>query len=131
VKYLLDTHIFLWGVASPAKLNRQAVNALSSRASELYLSPATSWEIAIKFALGSLPLLKAPSEFVPSGIQALILRSLEITHVHSLEAGALPRHHSDPFDRMLIAQARAEDMIVLTADPVFRKYDVEVLFCGK
>jgi PIN domain nuclease of toxin-antitoxin system len=129
VKYLLDTHIFLWGVAAPAKLDKQVAGLLSSQSSELYLSSATSWEIAIKFALGSLRLLKTPSEFVPAGIQALALRPLEITHIHSLEAGALPRHHSDPFDRMLVAQARSEEMVLLTADAAFKKYDVEILFC--
>jgi len=64
-------------------------------------------------------------------MQALALRSLEITHVHALHAGELPRHHSDPFDRMLIAQARSETMVLLTADTAFRKYDVETVFCGK
>jgi PIN domain nuclease of toxin-antitoxin system len=131
VKYLLDTHVFLWGVAAPAKLNKQAVSLLSSKGIELYLSPATSWEIAIKFALGALALSKSPSQFVPAGMQALALRSLEITHVHALHAGELPRHHSDPFDRMLIAQARSETMVLLTADSAFRKYDVETVFCGK
>jgi len=131
VKYLLDTHVFLWGVAAPAKLNKKAARILSSTLAELYLSPATSWEIAIKFSLGSLPLLKPPSQFVLEGMQALALRTLEITHVHALEAGDLPKHHSDPFDRMLIAQARSEAMVLLTADTTFKRYDVEVVFCGK
>jgi len=131
VKYLLDSHVFLWGVAAPAKLNKQALTLLSSKGTELYLSPATSWEIAIKFALGALALSKPPSQFVPAGMQALALRSLEITHVHALYAGELPRHHNDPFDRMLIAQARSETMVLLTADTAFRKYDVETMFCGK
>lgn len=131
MKYLLDTHVFLWGVAAPAKLNKQALTLLSSKGTELYLSPATSWEIAIKFALGALALSKPPSQFVPAGMQALALRSLEITHVHALHAGELPRHHNDAFDRILIAQARSETMVLLTADTAFRKYDVETVFCGK
>lgn len=131
MKYLLDTHVFLWGVAAPAKVNKQAVRLLSSKGTELYLSPATSWEIAIKFALGTLALSKPPSQFVPAGMQALALRSLEITHVHALHAGELPWHHGDPFERMLIAQARSETMVLLTADSAIRKYDVETMFCGK
>jgi len=64
-------------------------------------------------------------------MRVMALRSLDITHFHSVVAGDLPRHHRDPFDRMLIAQARSETMVLLTADTAFRKYDVETVFCGK
>jgi PIN domain nuclease of toxin-antitoxin system len=131
VKYLLDTSVLIWGVAAPDKLNKQATGILSSTASELYLSAATTWEIAIKFALGSLTLLRPPSEFIPQAIHDLALRALDITHFHALAAGELPRHHGDPFDRMLIAQAQFETMVLLTADTAFRRYDVETVFCGK
>jgi PIN domain nuclease of toxin-antitoxin system len=131
VKYLLDTNVFLWGAGTPDKLNRQAARLLSSVSSEVYLSAASSWEIAIKFALRSLPLPKPPSQFIPESMRALALRALDITHVHSMAAGELPLHHRDPFDRMLIAQARSETMVLLTADGAFRKYDVETVFCGK
>jgi PIN domain nuclease of toxin-antitoxin system len=131
VKYLLDTNVFLWGAGTPDKLNQQATGLLSSVSSELYLSAASSWEIAIKFALGSLALPKPPLQFIPQAMRALTLRSLDITHLHSVAAGELPRHHRDPFDRMLIAQARVETMVLLTADTAFRKYDVETVFCGK
>jgi len=131
VKYLLDTSVLIWGVAEPAKLNNRAVDVLASKTSELYLSAATSWEIAIKFALGSLTLLRPPSEFVTNAIRELALRSLDITHFHAIAAGGLPGHHRDPFDRMLIAQARSEMMVLMTADTTFRRYDVEVLLCGK
>jgi PIN domain nuclease of toxin-antitoxin system len=131
VKYLLDTSVFLWSAGAPEKLNKQATSLLSSKASELYLSAASSWEIAIKFALGSLTLLTPPSELIPHAMRALTLRSLDITHFHALAAGELPRHHRDPFDRMLIAQARSETMVLLTADSTFTRYDVETIFCGK
>ena len=131
MKYLLDTSVLIWGVAEPAKLNNRAVDVLASKTSELYLSAATSWEIAIKFALGSLTLLRPPSEFVTNAIRELALRSLDITHFHAIAAGGLPGHHRDPFDRMLIAQARSEMMVLMTADTTFRRYDVEVLLCGK
>lgn len=131
MKYLLDTSVFLWSAGAPEKLNKQATSLLSSNASELYLSAASSWEIAIKLALGSLTLLKPPSEFIPHAMRTLALRSLDITHFHSLAAGELPRHHRDPFDRMLIAQARSETMILLTADSTFTRYDVETVLCGK
>jgi PIN domain nuclease of toxin-antitoxin system len=131
VKYLLDTSVFLWSTGSPDKLNRQATKILSASASELYLSPASSWEIAIKFALGSLALSKPPSQFIPRAMRTLELRPLDITHSHSLAAGELPLHHKDPFDRMLIAQARAEALVLLTADAVFKAYDVDTVFCRK
>ena len=131
MRYLLDTNVLIWGVGAPNKLNKRAVGILCSKASELYLSAVTSWEITIKFALGSLTLLTSPSEFIARAIGDLALRSLNITHLHSLTAGELPRHHGDPFDRMLIAQARAENMVLLTADVAFSKYDVEMVLCGK
>jgi PIN domain nuclease of toxin-antitoxin system len=131
VKYLLDTNVFLWSNGAPEKLNRQAITALSAGSAEVYLSAASSWEIAIKFALRSLRLPSPPSQFIPHAMRVMALRSLDITHFHSVAAGELPRHHRDPFDRMLIAQARSETMVLLTADTAFKKYEVETVFCGK
>jgi PIN domain nuclease of toxin-antitoxin system len=131
VKYLLDTNVFLWSNGAPEKLNRRATTVLSSRSSEVYLSAASSWEIAIKFALRALRLPSPPSQFIPDALRVLSIRSLEISHFHSIAAGALPPHHRDPFDRMLIAQACSEEMVLLTADEVFAKYKVEAIFCAK
>jgi PIN domain nuclease of toxin-antitoxin system len=131
VKYLLDTSVFLWSNGALERLNRQATAVLSSKSSEVYLSAASSWEIAIKFALGALRLPSPPLQFIPDALRILSIRSLEISHLHSLAAGALPPLHRDPFDRMLIAQANSEEMVLLTADRVFEKYDVETMFCGK
>jgi PIN domain nuclease of toxin-antitoxin system len=131
MKYLLDTSIFLWSLGAEHKLNPKARNLLSSSAAELYLSAASSWEIAIKYAFGTLALPKPPSQFVPHAIGLLALRSLDITHFHSLAAGELPQYHRDPIDRMLIAQARMENMSLLTADRTFLKYEVKIMLCGK
>lgn len=131
MKYLLDTSILLWALGAEHKLNQKARDLLSSSTSELYLSAASSWEIAIKFALGTLPLPKPPSQFVPTAMGSLAMLPLDITHFHSLMAGELPPHHRDPFDRMLIAQARLENMVLLTADRSFLKYEVNIMFCGK
>jgi PIN domain nuclease of toxin-antitoxin system len=131
VKYLLDTNVFLWSNGAPEKLNRRATAVLSSGSSEVYLSAASSWEIAIKFALRALRLPSPPSQFIPDALRMLSIRSLEISHFHSIAAGALPPHHPDPFDRMLVAQACSEEMVLLTADKVFAKYEVETMFCGK
>ena len=130
MKYLLDTSVFLWSNGAPEKLNRQATTVLSSVSSEVYLSAASSWEIAIKCALRTLTLPSPPSQFIPDALRILSIRSLEISHFHAIAAGALPRHHRDPFDRMLIAQASSEEMVILTADKVLAKYDVRTLFCG-
>ncbi len=84
-----------------------------------------------KFALDALALPSPPAQFVPNAIALLTIRTLDITPFHSLMAGELPPHHRDPFDRMLIAQARLEDMVLLTADRAMLKYDVKSFFCGK
>ena len=131
MKYLLDTNVFLWSNGAPERLNKQATAVLSSGASEIYLSAASSWEIAIKFALRALRLPSPPSQFIPDALRILSIRSLEISHFHALTAGALPSHHRDPFDRMLVAQARSEDMVLLTADKIFAKYDVQTIFSGE
>ena len=131
MKLLLDTSIVLWSVAEKYKLNSRAAELLSSKASELYLSSASVWEIAIKYALGALRLHAAPEAFIPEVVGLLGMQSLDITSVHAIEAGRLPKYHRDPFDRMLIAQAQTEGLVLLTADRVFEKYKVEQFFCGK
>jgi PIN domain nuclease of toxin-antitoxin system len=131
VKFLLDTNVFLWGLSEEHKLNSRAQEILTSSSSELYFSAAGSWEIAIKFALGSLPLPKAPSEYIPYALRVWAVRGLDITHEHALRAGELPVHHRDPFDRLLVAQAMTEQMTLLTADRALQKYRVDLIFCGK
>src|SRR5260370_12085119 len=123
MKSLIDTSVFLWGLAAEHNLSLRAKDLLTSSTAELYLSAASSWEIAIKFALGTLPLPKAPSEFIPHALRSWAIRPLNITHEHALRAGELPAHHRDPFDRLLISQSLSERMTLLTADRVFQKYN--------
>jgi PIN domain nuclease of toxin-antitoxin system len=131
MKFLLDTKVFLWGLVAEDKLNFRAQQMLTSSTSELYFSAAGSWEIAIKFTLGCLPLPKAPSEYIPYAMRSWAMRPLAITHEHALLAGELPIYHRDPFDRLLIAQAVSEQMTLLTADRIFQKYKVDLIYCGK
>ena len=131
MRYLLDTNVFLWSLAAKNKLNSKALAVLSSSASQIYFSAASSWEISIKHALGKIQLPAPPSEFIPQVIREMGLVHLDVTSVHALAAGELPPHHRDPFDRMLISQARAEDLLLLTADRTLKQYDVEVLLCGR
>jgi len=129
--FLLDTAIFLWSLSSTERLNRQATALLEDATTELFLSAASSWEISIKSALGKLKLPEAASTYVPKRLRSHGIRSLPISQIHALAAGELPRHHRDPFDRMLIAQAASEDMVLMTADPSFKKYGIEIVWCAR
>jgi PIN domain nuclease of toxin-antitoxin system len=131
VKCLLDTSVVLWSAAEKNKINSRAMELLSDQSSVLYLSSASVWEIALKFALGDLRLHAAPAVLVSQLIQDLQMQPLSIAYQHAIEAALLPRHHSDPFDRMLIAQARSERMILFTSDRIVKKYDVEIVLCGR
>ena len=131
MRCLLDTNVFAWSLGVKSRLNAAATEVLTSSATLIYLSPVSSWEIAIKHALGKIVLPTAPTDFVPRAMRDLGIITLDVTHAHALAAGQLPPHHRDPFDRMLIAQARAEGMVLLTADQFFKAYDVEILLCGK
>lgn len=130
MKYLLDTGVFLLARSAPHRLNRKANELLRHGHDGLYLSAASSWEIGIKYAAGRLRLAEPPSQYVPAAMIHWGIRALEITQLHALTASELPFHHQDPFDRMLIAQAQLEEMVLLTADRMFEEYDVEMVWCG-
>lgn len=130
MKYLLDTAILIHSQMAPLRLNRQAIDLLQDSSSELFISAASSWEIAIKAATGKLVLPDRPSEFVIRAIQLMSLRSLDITHSHVAALEKLPNYHRDSFDRMLIAQAQAEGLVLLTADHNFERYPVKTFWCG-
>ena len=100
---------------------------LSRRDHQLYLSAASSWEIAIKVALGKLHLPEPPPKYIPSRMEALDILGLPVEHAHALRVFDLPPHHRDPFDRILVAQAQCESLIILTADRSFVPYNVRIL----
>ncbi len=131
MKYLLDTGVFLWALAVPDKLNRRAKELLSHEREGLFLSAASCWEISVKFGLGKLELPEPPAEYIPRWMVSWGLRPLDISHLHALAVGDLPFHHQDPFDRILVAQARMEEMVLLTADRIFEKYPVKAFWCGR
>ena len=130
MKYLLDTMVWLWSVGPTEKIGRAGLEILTSGAEEIYFSAASSWEIAIKARLGKFTLPEAPGRYVPRRLTDQGIRPLSVTQDHSLKVYDLPLHHHDPFDRMIIAQALAEEMVVLTADRLFKKYPVEIVWCG-
>ena len=127
MRLLLDTNAFLWWAEESRKLGRKAAALITSPASEIWVSAATIWEIANKAAIGRLRLRRLPSSLLPRELERNDFRPLAISVEHALAAAGLPRHHEDPFDRMLIAQAQIEDLKVMTADRRFESYDVELV----
>lgn len=120
---LLDTHVALWAFASPEVLRPEVRRAITDPRNTVMVSATSVWEVEIKRALGKLD--------APEGFAALCVERgfdpLNITYRHAEVAGALPPHHSDPFDRMLIAQAIAEDLELVTKDRAMSAYDVRVV----
>lgn len=126
MKYLLDTAVFLRVIFDELDLlSKTALNILQASSTDLILSAASSWEIAIKFKIGRLELKKEPAILIPKLILKMGLQSLPITHRHATDVAKLPLHHKDPFDRLLIAQAKQEQLVVLTPDKIFKKYRVK------
>jgi PIN domain nuclease of toxin-antitoxin system len=126
LKLLLDTHVWLWMLASPERLG-SIRPIIEDAGSELLFSAASSWEIAIKYALGRLQLPEPPATFVPDRIRATGVSAVAVEHRHALEVAELPMHHRDPFDRLLIAQARALGVPLATADNRLTKYQVTLV----
>ena len=131
MKYLLDTVAWLWSVHADERLDSEARAILEDAKQEVYLSAVTSWELSIKMRLGKLNFPGPPSQVVPSFMAKQGLLSLAVTHLHAVKVYDLPPHHSDPFDRILIAQAMVEEMTVITSDRIFEKYPIDVVWCGK
>jgi PIN domain nuclease of toxin-antitoxin system len=128
---LLDTETWLWWFLSPDRLGSAAQDLIAMAREPLYLSAASSWEIAIKFALGKLQLPEAPARYVPARLAEQGMTGVAIEHAHALRVAELPSLHGDPFDRLLVAQAQVERMTLLTADPQILAYDVETLWAGE
>ncbi len=127
MRILLDTHVWLWLIAEPDRLSHAARALLEKGTTVPHLSAASSWEMSIKHALGRLELGGNPEHVIPEFMAMSHVVALNITHQHTLRAGALPLHHRDPFDRLLIAQARIEGLPIMTADPAFAPYDVDLI----
>ena len=125
---LIDTQCWLWLQASPERLSPEVMSLLEDPTNDLFLSSASSWEIAIKYAIGKLPLPEPPSRYVPSRMMASGSRGLPVEHAHALQVAELPPHHRDPFDRLLVAQARVEKLVLVTVDRQLEQYDVEIRF---
>ena len=128
MKLLLDTHTFLWLDGSPEQLSPTALAACEDPANQLYLSVVSAWEIVIKCQARKLRLPESPSVYIPTRSAHYGIETLPVILAHVLASESLPAHHRDPFDRLLIAQAKVEDVPILTADPQIRGYPVKVLW---
>lgn len=127
MRLLLDTHVWLWLIGDADRLTPESRAVLASPDTELFLSVAAVWEIAIKTSAGKLRYVGQPAVQLPLHITRSGVMPLGISVDHALAAAALPMHHRDPFDRMMIAQAQAEELTLATADERFNAYDVRLL----
>ncbi len=123
MRLLLDTHALLWALADPDELSTEARDATRDGANEVFVSSASTWEISIKQQAGKLEAL----DDLLDAIDGAGFTCLSIDLADAMAAGALPAHHRDPFDRMLIAQARARGLTVVTRDARFVEYGVPVV----
>jgi len=124
VRLLLDTHALLWWMTDDSRLSRLARDLMVKRENELMVSAVSAWEIATKVRLGRLPMAADLMKNFALDIAARKLVMLPVTLDHGIKAGLLPGPHQDPFDRMLIAQALAEEVPVISNDRAFDGYEV-------
>ena len=128
MKLLLDTHLLLWAAAGT--LPGEAEEMVTHADNMLYFSPASIWEIGIKKSLGRSD-FKVDPEVLRRGLLDAFYQELPITSAHALAASDLPQIHKDPFDRMLLAQARVEGISLVTSDAALREYPVPVIFIAR
>jgi PIN domain nuclease of toxin-antitoxin system len=127
VKILVDTHVFLWAITDDPRLSDNHRSRYLDPKNDLYLSVASLWEMLIKVGIGKLSVPVPAATYLLKQMEKNRLSALGIQHSHLAELETLPPLHKDPFDRMIVAQARAERMPLMTADPGLREYDVTLL----
>jgi len=120
---LLDTHVLIWVFSRDPTLSKTATDAIRDGNNLVFVSAATAWEIAIKKSPGKL---KVPGNY-HEGLQRYRFTPLSVTTEHALAVEHLPPHHKDPFDRLLIAQAKIETLTLVTGDPNMKAYDVPII----
>jgi PIN domain nuclease of toxin-antitoxin system len=128
MKLLLDTHAFLWLVEGNSRLGRKASTVVADPSNELFLSVASIWELAIKVGNGRLVLSEPLASFVSKWTATYQLSQMPVLSAHAVTVTTLAPHHRDPFDRLLIARALAEDMVLMSGDAKFMAYGVPILW---
>ena len=128
MKAILDTHAVLWWVTNNPQLSQIVRDIISDSSNILYFSVASSWEIIIKVQTGKLSLPEAPTQFIQSclTVNRFVIPPIDLSHV--LQVDNLPNHHKDPFDRILIAQAQAESIPIITIDHLIVQYPVRTIW---
>ena len=125
---LLDTHAFLWAVTDDPRLTAAARAVFAESSNSLFLSVVSMWEIVLKARAGKLQLKGSAARFFADQLARNSLSALDVRPQHVLRVAELPRLHRDPFDRLLVAQAQVENMLLLTADTQIRRYSVKVIW---
>jgi len=128
MKYLLDTHAFLWFVSDDKRLSSKAKSIIQDSNNEIYFSAASAWEMSIKAKLGRLKFRRNLESFIIEQLTANSFGPLAITIPHSLYTEKLPQIHKDPFDRMMISQTKVENMVLITGDKKIREYKVSIVW---
>jgi PIN domain nuclease of toxin-antitoxin system len=128
MRYLLDTHAFLWMAADPDRLSKKILNIMQKQVNELFLSAAGGWEVALLHMLGRIELPDTPRRFIPEAMNQFNIEPLPITFPTAISAATLPLIHRDPFDRIIIAEAKKENMCIMTKDAMFSRYGVETIW---
>jgi PIN domain nuclease of toxin-antitoxin system len=128
MRALLDTHTFLWWINNDQRLSERVREIIGDGSNSLFLSAASGWEMAIKAQLGKLQLPVSLDQFIAEQLARNAIEALPIQMRHALHIATLPPHHRDPFDRMLVAQSRLEDVPIVTADAQIARYDVRVIW---
>jgi len=128
VKLLLDTHAFLWWLTDDEQLSSRARRAIADGKNEIFFSAASAWEIAIKSRLGRVSLPEDAERYIPEQLDANGFEALPVRLLHALRVASLPDIHRDPFDRLLVAQALVEGLVVLSNDRQLGRYAVRVVW---
>ena len=130
MRLLLDTHAFLWYISNDPKLPRYAYDAIRDKTNDVFLSVVSVWEALVKHQSGKLDLPTAADEYINANRIAHRIEDLALDRQAVSRILSLPAHHRDPFDRMLICQALAHELTVVTNDALFRRYPVTILAPG-
>ncbi|MCW2972010.1 MAG: hypothetical protein JWN72_283 [Thermoleophilia bacterium] len=126
--FLLDTHVWIWMTSDERRIGPVTRSKLADPANAVMLSAASSWELALKYQLGKIELPTPPSVYVATHLRRQGVAPLAVEHAHALAVGELPEvRHADPFDRLLVAQARVMGLTLVTADDKLFEYDIETI----
>ena len=125
MKLLLDTHVLVWSLIEPSRVPERAARLITDESNEVYWSAASSWELAIKSALGRIRFAEPVARLIPRVLLEQSIRSLPVEQSHALAVADLDLHHRDPFDRLLVAQCKLEKLALVSGDARLDAYGIE------